>query len=521
MHKCTESFTFRSYITINAYLDRELKTMKADLEQFQQYGNFGFWELDIQKDHLFWSNQVYIIFGKSQENFNPTLESFTDSVHPDDRASVREAYDNSLKNKTQYAIEHRIVLNDGSIKYVSEHCDTIYDDQGNPIKSMGIVKDITERVEALRKLRESEEKFSAISKQTTEGITVADMDGNYVYVNPAFCKMSGYTEQELLQMTVFDMKAPDQDHSSFKESKTKMEGKPLRVNLKRMDGSVYFTEIVGNVIHLDNKTLVLGTIRDVSDRVQYEREIENLNQNLEKTVVERTKELKETVQALNNEIAQRAVMEEQLRDTLELKSILLKEITHRVKNNMQIISSIISLQKDQLPKGTHDFMDQIKNRIHSMALIHETLYKNNDYKVVDFEKYTTSLLKYLSDFYSHENIKVQCEVMKCKLPLDVATNCGMILMELLTNAIKYAFPNGREGLIEVKFGLGKDDRYELSISDNGIGFPKTKDFKQSKTLGLQLVSNLTDQLEGEVIQEVNGGTKYTITFEAPHKLASQ
>lgn len=487
--------------------------MKTDLAQIQRYGNFGFWELDIQDNILKWSDQVFTIFGKTPADFTPSLEAFADCIHPEDRQTVLDAYNQSLENRTQYSIEHRLIMDDGSIKYVLEHCQTEYDKHGAPKKSLGIVKDITERSEALKKLQESEQKFSAISKQTTEGITVADMDGNYVYVNPAFCKMSGYTEKELLKLTVFDMKAPDQNHSSFKQSKEKMEGKPIRVNLMRKDGSVYFTEIIGNVIEVDNEKLVLGTIRDVSERVKYEREIEHLNQNLERTVVERTKELKETVQALNNEIAKKAIIEEQLRESVALKDILLKEITHRVKNNMQIISSIISLQKEHLPEDVHEFMDQIKNRIHSMALIHETLYKNNDYKEVQFDKYINSLMKYLQNSSVKENILIKCDLAKHKLPLDVATSCGMILMELITNAIKYAFPNDREGIIEIKFSKNTEGLNELIVTDNGIGFPKTKNFRKAKTLGLQLVSNLIAQLDGEVVQEVENGTRYTISFK--------
>jgi PAS domain S-box-containing protein len=119
-------------------------------------------------------------------------------------------------------------------------------------------------------LEQSEARFSAISNQSSEGITVADMDGNYIYVNPAFCKMSGFSEEELLKMTVFDMKAKSQPHKSFYDSKEKMEGLPIRVDLQRKDKTEYLTEIVGKVININNNDLVLGTIRDITESVQAE-----------------------------------------------------------------------------------------------------------------------------------------------------------------------------------------------------------------------------------------------------------
>jgi diguanylate cyclase (GGDEF)-like protein/PAS domain S-box-containing protein len=127
-----------------------------------------------------------------------------------------------------------------------------------------------ELIKAKEKAEGSEEKFKAITNQATEGIALSDLDGNYVFVNPAFCKMTGYSEEELLKMTVFDVKAKTQPHSSFFESKTKMEGLPIQVNLQRKDGTEFYTEIVGRVIKINNKDFVLGTVRDISERKQAE-----------------------------------------------------------------------------------------------------------------------------------------------------------------------------------------------------------------------------------------------------------
>jgi PAS domain-containing protein len=185
------------------------------LEKIQEMENFGHWELDIKTGKLQWSKQIYKIFRLSPEKFDPTYEKFLSVIHPEDRDMVQNAYENSLKNKTPYKIEHRLLFDNDITVYVSEKCETQFDEKGSPVKSIGTVLDITERVISNQKLKESEEKFKAYTNQSSEGVTVADMEGNYVFVNPAFCKMSGYTEEELLKLTVFDMKAVNQCHSSF------------------------------------------------------------------------------------------------------------------------------------------------------------------------------------------------------------------------------------------------------------------------------------------------------------------
>jgi len=152
--------------------------------------------------------------------------------------------------------------------------------------------DITDRklveqelVKAREKAEENEEKFKAITNQTTEGIALSDLDGNYLFVNPAFCEMTGYSEDELLKMTVFDVKAKTQPHSSFFESKSSRAGLPIEVNLKRKDGSEFFTEIIGNVIKINNKDVVLGTVRDISGRKLAEERLRKLSQAVERSQV--------------------------------------------------------------------------------------------------------------------------------------------------------------------------------------------------------------------------------------------
>ena len=326
--------------------------------------------------------------------------------------------------------------------------------------------------------------FSAISNQTTEGITVADMDGNYVFVNPAFCKMSGYTEEELLKLTVFDMKAKNQDHSSFRDSKEKFEGKPLKVNLQKKDGTEYYTEIIGDVLQIDDEKFVLGTIRDITERELYEREIKLLNEGLEEKWRKRTSELNKTIEQLNLEIEQRTIAEEEANKSLVIKEILLREITHRVKNNMQIISSIVNLQKSVLDGNDRNFLDQLALRIQAMALIHEALYKTDEFDRVTFKPYVRELVGYVSDSINTPNISIRSDIENCSLPLDTATCLGMIIMELITNSLKHAFKNRAAGEINIKLGRSNGDLF-LTVADNGVGFGSDMNILNSTSLGMQ------------------------------------
>lgn len=488
--------------------------MMISIEAAQEISGIGYWELDFVNDELIWSNQVYKIFGVDPQTFKPKQSFFLEFVHPDDRDSIHAAFAKALETKEPYEIQHRIVLESGVVRYVIEKSGTIVNEDGTPIKSYGSVQDVTEAVEYRMKLEASQHRFMAISNQTTEGITVADVKGNYVFVNPAFCKMSGYSESELLDLSVFDMKAKNQNHVSFKNSKEQFEGKPVKVKLQKKDGTEYFTDIIGDVIEVDGESLVLGTIRDISERVKSEALINNLNKDLESKVKERTQQLNATVQSLNREVDQRKQVEEKLKESLAVKEILFKEITHRVKNNMQIISSLINLQMSHLDKEAGDSLQQISHRIHSMALIHETLYKTNDFKEIQFNHYLNSLINYIRESYSIENFVINLEADKGQLPLDVGTSLGMIIIELVINSVKHAFANTDKGIIDVRFEEQKPNHYRLIIADNGVGIPEDIDFRNSKSLGLQLVTSLVDQISGEITLIRNKGTKLEITFVA-------
>ena len=225
------------------------------------------------------------------------------------------------------------------------------------------------------------------------------------------------------------------------------------------------------------------------------------------------------------EIAERTRAEAQIRASLAEKEVLLREIHHRVKNNLQIISSLLSLQSRGLEdRATIEMFRESQNRVRSMALIHEKLYRSRDLAQIDFAEYIRELTSFLFRSYSASTrgVTLKVQVEDVQLGIDNAVPCGLILNELVSNALKHAFPSDTSGTdtptrdqpCEIRVEVKAVDGNQLSIcvGDNGIGFPDGLDFRQSTSLGLQLVNTLVNQLGGALELDHNGGTQFRITF---------
>ncbi len=216
----------------------------------------------------------------------------------------------------------------------------------------------------------------------------------------------------------------------------------------------------------------------------------------------------------NRNITEQKKMEQQLQDSLEEKNLLLKEIHHRVKNNMQVISSLINLQAQQInhPETIQHFKET-QNRVKSMAFVHESLYQSNDFSHVDFKKYVHNLLANLFKSFSRGGIQLDVNVSEVYLNINQAIPCGLILTKLVTNSLKYAFPSGESGNIHVQLHQAEIEAYyHLSVRDNGVGLPAGFQLEHAQSLGLKLVNRLTQQLGGILEMDQDQGTQFTIHF---------
>jgi PAS domain S-box-containing protein len=334
-----------------------LRESELRLSRAQEIAHLGSWELDLVKNELTWSDEVYRIFGLGPQEFGATYEAFLEFVHPEDRAAVDEAYSVSVREgQDTYEIEHRVVRKDtGEIRWVHEKCQHVRDETGRITRSLGMVLDITERKRA----------------------------------------------------------------------------------------------------------------------------------------------------------------EEHLKVSLGEKEVLLKEIHHRVKNNMQVISSLVSLQaegsEDEAVRG---LLRDVTDRVRSMALVHEKLYQSADLARVDFAEYARSLLNYLWRAHdaSGSGIRLALDLEPVSLAVDVAVPCGLILNELAGNALKHAFQGRSEGQVIVSLRRSEAGQVRLGVRDNGAGLPPGMEWRQTRSLGLRLVQMLTGQLGCEVQVQAGEGTAFEIVF---------
>lgn len=220
------------------------------------------------------------------------------------------------------------------------------------------------------------------------------------------------------------------------------------------------------------------------------------------------------VQGVMSDITDQKRAEDEIKASLREKEAMMREIHHRVKNNLQIVSSLLRLQSRSIKSKTmKDTFEIAQNRIKSMALIHEVLYLSENLDKINFSDYIKRITNHLFAMFSRKAKKIQLEldVGEFYLDIDKAIPCGLIINELVSNAFKHAFPDGNSGKIQVHLD-NKLDKYTIVVKDTGAGFPDDVDLENTETLGLQLVNDLVKQIDGSYKMQIDGGTIFKITF---------
>lgn len=379
----------------------------------------------------------------------------------------------ALNHGQSATVNLRNYRKDGTLFWNQLSVSPIHDSQGNLTHFVGIQNDITERQQVEHSLKQQ---LAAI-EAAIDGIAILDAEGRYVYLNSAHVQLFGYEHPiELLGQPWHQLYYPEeidrfqQDVFPALGQNSHWQGE---ATAKRRDDSTFSEEV--SLTLIDGGGLIC-VCRDISDRKR---------------------------------------SEEQLKASLQEKEILLKEIHHRVKNNLLVVSSLLEWQTDYVDDPSIlKMLGESQTRIQSMALIHEKLYRSENLAKIDFSEYLETLARQLFFAFDVDNtkVKLQFALEPVFLNIETATPCGLIVSELISNVFEHAFPKDKTGQVWLKVTQDQYQQIIITIQDDGVGFPEDLDFHHTESLGLQLVCLLTQQLEGTIQIDRSYGTIFYLTF---------
>ncbi|MEG3860706.1 PAS domain S-box protein [Microcoleus sp. herbarium12] len=459
--------------------------LKESEERFRQLAEnieSVFWMVDVQPQKMIYISPGYEkIWGRSRADLYASGHFFADSLHPGDRARVMAIFTKKIVFENE--IEYRIVRPDGEIRWIRDRAFPIKNQAGQVYRVVGIAEDISEAKQAEKFIRESEERFRQLAENIQDSFWLVSADfTDLLYLSPAYEQIWGRSRAELYANPIKWMEWV------YPEDLDLLQHSIPRV----LQGESTSTEY--RILLPD------GTIRWVCDRAFpiYD----------ESGKVYR-------LAGICEDISDRKFTEARIQAALREKEVLLKEIHHRVKNNMQVVSSLLQLQAQYIEdEPTLALFEESQTRIHSMALIHEQLYQSEHLDRIDLPPYVENLVANLYQSFGCGNtsIKFNLNIDPIYLNIETAIPCGLIINELVSNSLKYAFTQSFSGEITINFNEIKAQQFHLSIQDNGSGFVTGFDVESSETLGLRLVRMLTQQLEGNIVVDSECGTCYHISF---------
>jgi PAS domain S-box-containing protein len=443
----------------------------------------GVWDRNLITDESHFSANWAKMLGYAPEEIEPYINSWKNLIHPEDEARVMATLQEHLEGKTeQYRSEFRLRSKTGDWKWVLSRGKVVeYDKNGTPLRILGTHIDISDRKQMEEALQKSELLYRTTINSLSDYIHVVDPELRFILFNTRYLQF--FKELNLgtnaMDKMIFDVftflpnGVRDEYHQVFETGETLITEEETTI-----DGIDYITETRKIPVKTNGKVeKVITVVRDITERKR---------------------------------------AEEQLKASLQEKEMLLKEIHHRVKNNFQIITSMLSLQESSIKdEESLILLREPKNRIRSMALIHERLYQSKDLAGIDFAEYIHIVTRELYQTYlcDPNRISLQIDAEKIMLGIEKAIPCGLIVNELVSNAMKHAFPRKiKRGEISITL-KEQNNTIHLTISDNGVGIPNSIDIQKVNTVGLKLVNRLNEtQLRGDIQLNRKKGTAFSITF---------
>jgi PAS domain S-box-containing protein len=460
--------------------ERERDELSTKLSHYLATSPTITYSFAVRKDTMKWqwvSENIGNILGYSSEEALAADWWFR-NVHASDRMGALSIITDLAKAETS-SREYRFMKKDRSVVWLHDEM-RFLSGKGDSSEVVGTLTDITER----KKAEEEVQLKSAALEAAANAVVITDRDGFIKWANPAFGKLTGYSGAEAVGKRPTDLVRSGRQDLEFYRAlwDTILAGNVWSGQLvnRRKSGELYDEEMTITPV-LDDNRYVSGFI------------------------------------AVKTDITERVLAQERLESALREKSALLREIHHRVNNNMQVIISLLNISAhDIVDSGLSGKLEDITRRMHAMAIIHEQFYQAEDMSHLDFAVYLHQLLNRVKAEFPESSKKtvVACEAGQALLPLEQAIPAGLIIAELLTNALKYAFSDGREaGMIRITQKPVAKGWLEIEVRDEGRGLPADVDPRQAHSLGMMLIRILSEQLCGDVSFARDGGTVATLKFK--------
>jgi len=469
-------------------ITESLRISETLLSKSQEIAHIGSWELVLASGKLTWTDEVYRIFGARPQEFPADYQTFLGMIPPDDRAAVDASYSDSLRDgKDSYEIEHRIVRkSDGAVRCVHEKCVHVRDASGTVTHSIGMVQDITERRIAEEKLKEAEQESRRLLAELRHAQSIAhvgswfwDLETGGVTWSDEMYRIFGI-DKDSVTGRLGDMIArsihPDDLHIVQASNAVAFaERKSVEYRIIRPDGSIrhiwaetgdVLLDYSGAPIHLT------GTAQDV------------------------------TVHKL---------AEQRINALLHEKELLLKGTHHRVKNNMGTMYGLLTLQADaQKDTAAKAVLEDAARRIRSMTMLYDRLYRSENFAEMSIKEFLPSLVSdIVGAFPSVPPVRTDLQVDDVRLSARILANLGIIVNELITNSMKYAFAGRERGLIKVAV-RASGATVAIEYGDDGNGLPENVSFEHSTGFGLRLVGMLAEQIGGTVRIDRSEGARFIL-----------
>ena len=468
-------------MTEHKQIEEALRKSEANLREAQKIAQLGNFEFDLQTQGVQWSDETYRIFGL-EIGAKVSLEQYQSLLAPEDVDRVMTAVGEAITSQQAYTIEHDILPINGPRKRLYCIGRPILDEAGQVSRIFGIVQDITKSKEVEQSLQDNIVRYRALFDNVSDAIFVYNLEGKVTTANTSACKLTGYTIEEMLGKKPDFFTVPeeyDDAYQRYEQIVVQGDHPPLyERTLNTKQGDRLICEIRARRVDDEqgNPLFFQGMVRDVTKRKQTEAQIQA---------------------------------------SLQEKEILLKEIHHRVKNNLQVISSLLDLQSAYIEdEVVLEMFQESRSRVRSMALVHEQLYRSADLARIGLADYIHDLTGYLTRSYGRMagNVLLDVDVDKILLSVETAVPLGLIINELVSNAYKHAFADGRSGQITIRLQMLSNHQIRLIVQDNGVGLPANIDFQNSPTLGLTIIMTLVDQLQGAIHLDTQNGLRFELTF---------